>query len=88
MSRIKQAIKVDGRLCWTLFETGARNTYVTPQVAKALNVSVPTPTVRTALGGSVKETNRATVNSRSVEARFSSSPHLERVHFFSGRRIT
>ena len=67
MSRIKQSIKVDGRLCWTLFDTGARNTYVIPSVAAALKVSVPTATVRTALGGSVKETNRATVRNAQIE---------------------
>ncbi len=50
-------IGVDGRRCWTLFDTGARNTYVIPSVAQLLKTS-PTPrTIRTALGGGVKETN-------------------------------
>ena len=50
-------IAVDGRRCWTLFDSGARNTYVTPSVAELLKTS-PTPrTIRTALGGAVKETN-------------------------------
>ena len=50
-------IAVDGRKCWTLFESGARNTYVTPSVAELLKTS-PTPrTIRTALGGAIKETN-------------------------------
>ena len=40
-----------------MFDTGARNTYVIPSVAKALK-TLPTPrTIRTALGGAVKETN-------------------------------
>ena len=34
MGGIKQSIKVEGRLCWTLFDTGARNTYVIPSVAE------------------------------------------------------
>jgi hypothetical protein len=52
-------IDVDGRECWTLFDTGARNTYVIPSVAEVLKTS-PTPrTIRTALGGEVKETNTA-----------------------------
>ena len=67
MGRIKQSIKVDGRLCWTLFDSGVRNTYVIPSVAEALKVSVPTPTVRTALGGSLKETNTATVLNAEIE---------------------
>src|SRR5213593_2571476 len=67
MDRIKQSIKVDGRFCWTLFDTGARNTYVIPSVAEALKVSVMTPTVRTVLGGSVKETNRGTVLNVEIE---------------------
>src|SRR5437870_13777329 len=57
MERIRQMIAVDGRKCWTLFESGARNTYVTPSVAELLKTS-PTPrTIRTALGGAIKETN-------------------------------
>src|SRR6266480_6291017 len=39
------------------FSTQARNTYVTPSVAELLKTS-PTPrTIRTTLGGAVKETN-------------------------------
>ncbi len=50
-------IAVDGRKCWTLFDLGARNTYVTSSVAELLKTS-PTPrTIRTALGGAVNETN-------------------------------
>ena len=59
MGRIRQTIQVDGRQCWTLFDTGARNTYVIPSVAQVLTTS-PTPrTIRTALGGVVRETNTA-----------------------------
>jgi hypothetical protein len=31
MGRIRQMIAVDGRKCWTLFDSGARNTYVIPR---------------------------------------------------------
>ena len=59
MRRVRQTIRVDGQNCWTLFDTGARNTYVIPSVAQVLKTS-PTPrTIRTALGGAVKETNTA-----------------------------
>ena len=36
MGRIRQMIAVDGRECWTLFDSGARNTYVIPAVADLL----------------------------------------------------
>jgi aspartyl protease len=58
MGRIRQTIKVDGQECWTLFDTGARNTYVIPSVAQVLTTS-PIRPVRTALGGGVKETTTA-----------------------------
>jgi hypothetical protein len=67
MGRIRQMIAVDGRQCWTLFDSGARNTYVVPEVAQVLRTS-PTPrTIRTALGGSVKETNTEAVLHAEIE---------------------
>ena len=50
-------IAVDGRKCWTRFDSGARNTYVIPTVADLLNTSATPRTIRTALGGTIKETN-------------------------------
>ena len=67
MGRIKQPIKVDGRDCWTLFDTGARNTYVTSTVAKGLKTSVKPRTIRTALGGEIKETNTAAILEAEIE---------------------
>jgi hypothetical protein len=55
MGRIRQNIKVNGKKCWTLFETGARNTYVVPAVAALLaNFKLP-KTFKSALGGSKKK---------------------------------
>ena len=59
MGRIRQAIHVDGKACWTLFDTGARNTYVVPSVAELLTTSPTSGTLRTALGGAVRKTNTA-----------------------------
>src|SRR5437899_1576218 len=59
MGRIRQNISVEGRDCWTLFDTGARNTYVIPSVAQVLKTSPTSRAVRTALGGQVRETNTA-----------------------------
>jgi hypothetical protein len=67
MGRIRQMIAVDGRKCWTLFDSGARNTYVIPAVAELLRTS-PTPRViHTALGGGMKETSTAAVLNADIE---------------------
>jgi hypothetical protein len=60
-------IAVDGRKCWTLFDSGARNTYVIPSVAEVLNTSATPRTIRTSLGGSVKETNQAALLEGEIE---------------------
>lgn len=57
MGRIRLMIDVQGRPSWTLFDTGARNTYITPDVASVLTTSEVSHPIRTALGGSVQETN-------------------------------
>ena len=67
MGRIRQMIKVNGRECWTLFDTGARNTYVVPAVAAVLSTSEMSHPIRTALGGEVKETNRTALLQGEVE---------------------
>src|SRR5713226_4747469 len=67
MGRIRQMIGVDGRRCWTLFDTGARNTYVIPSVAQLLKTSATPRTIRTALGGGVKETNTEAVLHADIE---------------------
>ena len=67
MGRIRQMIAVNGRECWTLFDSGARNTYVTPSVAEMLNTSQTPRTIRTALGGTVKETNTEAVLHAEIE---------------------
>jgi len=55
MGRIRQTIHVRGRDCWTLFDTGARNTYVIPEVASRLATSKVDQPFRSALGGAVRE---------------------------------
>lgn len=69
MGRIKQKIKVDGRECWTLFDTGARNTYVVSSVAEVLKTSTMSHAFRTALGGEVRETNTAAILEAEIEGR-------------------
>ena len=67
MGRIREMIKVDGRECWTLFDTGARNTYVIPKVAEVLTTSETAHPIRTALGGGVKMTNKTALLQAEVE---------------------
>jgi hypothetical protein len=76
VGRIRQSIKVDGQNCWTLFDTGARNTYVVPTVAAALITSEIPHSIRTALGGAVKETNRTALLQAEIEGHLVSTHAL------------
>jgi hypothetical protein len=67
MERIRQTIKVDGQECWTLFDTGARNTYVIPLVAAVLKTSTMGHPFKTALGGEVKETRTSAILEAEIE---------------------
>ncbi len=67
MGRIREMIRVDGRECWTLFDTGARNTYVLPKVAELLTTSKMLRPMRTALGGEVETTDKTAVLEAEVE---------------------
>jgi hypothetical protein len=67
VGRIRQHIKVNGRKCWTLFDTGPRNTYVLPEVAAQLATSdLPKP-FRSALGGKVRKATRAALLNAEVK---------------------
>jgi hypothetical protein len=76
MGRIRQTIKVDGQECWTLFDTGARNTYVIPSVAQVLKTSPTLRTIRTALGGEVKESNTAALLEAEIQGHLISTHAL------------
>jgi hypothetical protein len=54
MGRVRDYIQIKGSKFWTLFDTGARNTYIIPKVAALLATSKLTKPLRSALGGSVK----------------------------------
>jgi hypothetical protein len=67
MSRVRQHIQVNGTKCWTLFDTGARNTYIVQSVATHLaTVKLPKP-FRSALGGTVKKASKGAVLNAEVE---------------------
>src|SRR5438034_9889823 len=67
MGCVREHIKVKGRKFWTLFDTGARNTYVVPSVAARLVRSKLPKTFRSALGGAVKEAREAAVLNADVQ---------------------
>jgi len=69
MGRIRKAIKVNGRDSWTLFDTGARNTYVVPEVAVLLTTSRVEHPFRSAIGGERKETKETALLEAEVEGR-------------------
>ena len=67
MDRIGQMINVQGRESWTLFDTGARNTYIVPAVASVLTTSELSQPIRKALGGAVRETTKTALLEAKVE---------------------
>jgi hypothetical protein len=69
MGRIRQTINVDGHQFWTMFDTGARNTYGVPAVAQLLTTSKPPHPIRTALGGQVKEAKTTALLQAEIPAR-------------------
>ncbi|MGH9841525.1 MAG: hypothetical protein ACREEM_22465 [Blastocatellia bacterium] len=69
MGRIRQMIRVKGRDCWTLFDSGARNTYVVPNVASLLNTEKLNKPFRSSLGGKVREIRDAAILQAELEGR-------------------
>lgn len=61
MGRVREYIRVNGRKCWTLFDTGARNSYVIPAVAALLGPKKLPKPFRPALGGKVRKVTEAVV---------------------------
>lgn len=76
MGRIRQMIKVDGRLFWTMFDTGSRNTYVVPAVAALLSTSKAPRPLRTALGGHVRQIETTAILDAEIEGHFVSTHAL------------
>ncbi len=67
MGRVREMLKVDGQEYWTLFDTGAPNTYVVQSVTEMLLTTETPHPIRPALGGSVKETTRTALLQAEVE---------------------
>ncbi|SRR6266571_440748 len=69
MGRIRQMINVHGRESWTLFDSGARKTYIVPAVASVLTTAELSQPIRMALGGEVRESNKTALLEAEVEGR-------------------
>ena len=67
MGRVRDNIQVKGQEFWTLFDTGARHTYIVPRVAALLATSEMAKVFRSALGGKVRETTQAAVLDADIE---------------------
>jgi hypothetical protein len=67
MGRVRRAIKVDGRECWTLFDTGARNTCVVPAVAALVPTAKTARAFRSAIGGRVHESSTTALLDAEIE---------------------
>ena len=61
MGRIREFIEIDGQKCRTMFDTGARNSYVVPSVARLLATSKLKKPFRPALGGEIKQVKKTAV---------------------------
>jgi hypothetical protein len=51
MGRIQLELDVDGKKCWTLFDSGARNSYITVEAAAGLSLLPVKGMRKSALGG-------------------------------------
>src|SRR5438270_460397 len=67
MGRIREFIRVNGKKFWTLFDSGARNTYIVPAVAAHLTPTKLPKAFRSSLGGGVKKATHAAILTAEVE---------------------
>jgi hypothetical protein len=67
MGRIREYIRVNGKKFWTLFDSGARNTYIVPAVAAVLTTTKLPKTFRSSLGGGIKKAKEAAVLAAEVQ---------------------
>src|ERR1700730_7107947 len=67
MGRIREYIRVNGKKFWTLFDSGARNTYIVPAVASHPVTTKLPKSFKSALGGKVRKTTTAALLVAQVE---------------------
>ena len=59
MGRIRTDLEIDGRQCWTLFDSGARYSYIRRAVAQGLPCLALSKPRHSRLGGAVHEVREA-----------------------------
>jgi len=74
MSRIFELVQVNGRKFWTLFDTGAKHSYVVPAVARLMTRRKMARAFRSAIGGKVQKSDtdvllEAKVQGKLIETR-------------------
>lgn len=52
MGRVRTEIEIEGRKCWTLFDSGARRSYITRDAASGIDLRPLPQPLQTLLGGS------------------------------------
>jgi hypothetical protein len=67
MGRVRDYIQVNGKKFWTLFDTGARNTYVVPAVAAMLPMGKLPKSFRSSLGGEVRKISQGALLNAEVQ---------------------
>ena len=67
MGRIRQIIDVKGHPCWTLFDSGARNSYITDEAARGLTAEPVMMPRSFALGGKQHQISKVCIVHASVE---------------------
>jgi len=67
MGRIREYIRVNGKKFWTLFDSGARNTYIVPAVAALVTTTQLPKVFRSSLGGGVKKATQAALLTAEVQ---------------------
>jgi hypothetical protein len=67
MGRVRENIEINGQKFWTLFDIGARNTYIVPEVAALCSTSELKAPFRSALGGKLRETSQGALLDAEVQ---------------------
>ncbi|MEA1964208.1 MAG: hypothetical protein U9O41_03660 [Candidatus Aerophobetes bacterium] len=69
MGRVRKNIIIDGHPCWTLFDTGARNTYIIADIANSLPKKKLTQPERVGIGGRVHHYDQICIMTALVEGK-------------------
>jgi len=70
MGRVREDIEVNGELFWTLFDTGARNTYITEKVAQLLGTKQLPKSFPASLGGKTYKIDKVCLLMAYVEGKY------------------